>query len=277
MKQPNSEKKAKQIAEYESQPYRVGDRVYVRKCDLNTYSSNTSLVLCEIKSLDPVTVCELGYKDSKEIDVSCIQKKCTYTIGAYPFIDSNDRVRSVAFTLESIINSITMERDYDIGGIPINSVSWNPYVYSDDGSKNYYQRGFVWTLENKQNLIESIYNHVDCGKVLIRKLTWDELEYRQNKGETELAFREIVDGKQRLHTIIEFINDEFPDKFGNYFSDLSNLAQHKFLDHQLIGYSEMENISDKDILAQFLKMNFEGVPQSTAHLDYVRSLFSETT
>lgn len=25
MKQPNSEKKAKQIAEYESQPYRVGD------------------------------------------------------------------------------------------------------------------------------------------------------------------------------------------------------------------------------------------------------------
>lgn len=275
MRNKISEKKANVIAEYESLPYKVGDRVYVQRSALSSYSSKKDLVRCEIKSIDPLLVCESEYKEIKEIKLSDIQKKCLYMVGAYPFNDSNDKVRAVAFTLESIINSIEMERGYDINGVPVQSASWNPYVYSDDGTKNYYQRGFVWTLENKQNLVESIYNHVDCGKVLVRKFSWSELEARQKKGETELAFKEIVDGKQRLHTVIEFLDDQFPDKFGNYFSDLSNMAQNKFLDHQLIGYSEVENISDKDILAQFLKMNFEGVPQSTEHLDYVRSLFTK--
>lgn len=92
-------------------------------------------------------------------------------------------------------------------------------------------------------------------------------------GETELSFNDIVDGKQRLHTIKEFINGEFCDLYGNYYSDLSDSAQNKFLNHQLFQYCELpENTSDEEVLYQFLKTNFTGKPQSKEHIYYVKSL-----
>ena len=49
-----------------------------------------------------------------------------------------------------------------------------PFVIIN-GKKSYYQRPLVWELEDKQLLIESIYNSVDCGKILIRLKGWEEL------------------------------------------------------------------------------------------------------
>ena len=61
----------------------------------------------------------------------------------------------------------------------------------------------------------------------------------KNHNETDLAFKDIIDGKQRLNTIGEFLNNKFQDSHGNYFNDLSAFAQHKFTDHQLMQYAEM--------------------------------------
>ena len=97
----------------------------------------------------------------------------------------------------------------------------------------------------------------------------------RKNGETELAFKDIVDGKQRLNAIKEFLHDEFPDISGNYYSDLSSSAQTKFMNHQMLQYAEMENgTTDEDILFQFLKLNFAGVPQSKEHIEHVKSLLS---
>lgn len=268
-----SEKRQKQIDEFITTPIQVGDIVYVFECDISSYSNKEKLEYCKVISLDPLTVNKCGYSTTAVIAPEKIQKRATHHVGANPFTDTGASIRDIAFTLESIVHSIDHDRGYDIKGIPIMAVNWNPFVYDITGNKRYYQRDFVWTVENKQNLIESIYNHISCGKILIRVRSFEELDKMQANGETDLAFREIVDGKQRLHTILEFINGEFPDKHGNYYADLSRNAQRHLLDHHLFGYAEMQNVSDQEVLKQFLKMNFEGVPQSTEHLNYIRELY----
>ena len=60
---------------------------------------------------------------------------------------------------------------------------------------------------------------------------------------------------------------------GNYHKDLSDQAQRRLLNHQLFSYAELpENTPDVEILRQFLRLNFSGVPQSQEHLEYVKSL-----
>ncbi len=99
-----------------------------------------------------------------------------------------------------------------------------------------------------------------------------ELRRMKEQGH-ELAWLDVVDGKQRINAIIDFINNKFPDSYGNYYQDFSKSAQHKFTNHQLFSYSELpENIEDEYVLKQFLRLNFSGVPQSKEHLDYVKSL-----
>jgi len=127
-------------------------------------------------------------------------------------------------------------------------------------------------LKDKRLLIESIYNNIDCGKILVRNRGWEELEVLQ-KGGHEIAWLDVVDGKQRLSCILEFIQDGFTDSFSNLYSDFSKVAKHKFLEHQLFSYSELpENTDDKEIIEQFLKLNFAGVPQSKEHIEFIKSL-----
>ncbi len=95
----------------------------------------------------------------------------------------------------------------------------------------------------------------------------------QAKGETDLSWNDIVDGKQRLNALVGFINNEFTDSYGNYYADLSNSSQHDVTNHQLFSYAEMpDNTKDEDVIKQFLKLNFTGVPQSREHIDFVKSL-----
>ncbi len=193
--------------------------------------------------------------------------------------NSRDTVRCVDFTLDSILHKLDLspeykkrDREYQINGITIEECNFNPYVIIN-GIKKYYQRPLVWTLEDKQNLIESIYYGIGCGSIIIKVNDWDVLQKRADSGETELYFSDVVDGKQRLNTIYEFVNNEFCDRDGNYFEQFSKKAQHLFLDHQLFSYGEINSqVNDEDVLKQFLKVNFAGVPQSSEHIDYVKSL-----
>jgi hypothetical protein len=57
-----------------------------------------------------------------------------------------------------------------------------------------YQRGLVWTLEDKQALIESIFDDVDIGKFV----------FAQRPFEANAPGYEIIDGKQRLSALIDF-------------------------------------------------------------------------
>jgi hypothetical protein len=138
-----------------------------------------------------------------------------WDIGADPFIRKySNSVRPVAYSMDSIIFTLELgERrrndNYVIGGVMVEEVGWNPFIYDKDGNKHYYQRDFCWNLQQEQLLIESIYKGIQCGNIVVRKRAWKSLEAMAAKGETELTFTDIVDGKQRLNTIKRFYITNF--------------------------------------------------------------------
>ena len=131
-------------------------------------------------------------------------------------------------------------------------------------------------MKDKQNLIESIYLGISCGSIIVREHRWKEIETEFKKGNYEICFFDIVDGKQRLNAIYEFIRGDFPDLHGNYYNDLSDHAQMEFGNSMCFNYTVMgENSTDEDVLSAFLGVNFTGVPQSTEHIEYVRGIYDK--
>lgn len=83
---------------------------------------------------------------------------------------------------------------------------WLPRTY--DGEDHFdlnapYQRGSVWTLDQRQALIKSLYMGLPVGSVVV-----SVLPYRPGG-----ASYRIVDGKQRVETVRMFVADEFPIPF----------------------------------------------------------------
>ena len=159
--------------------------------------------------------------------------------------------------------------------LKMEDVNWNPYVTDKDGKRQYYQRDFCWSIEEKQQLIESIYKGIDCGKIVVREHTYNEVESKLKKGDKEIAFFDIVDGKQRLNALFGFMNDEFPDSNGKYYSDMSILARRRFENKTVFTFARMDSATtDEEVLKVFLLINFSGRPMSREHLDYVEKILT---
>src|SRR5947209_8125961 len=69
-----------------------------------------------------------------------------------------------------------------------------------------YQRKLVWTLEEKQKLVESILRKYPIPAILIAER------------EAQPGSYEIIDGLQRLHAIISFIERAYPTIDGRFFN-----------------------------------------------------------
>ena len=82
-----------------------------------------------------------------------------------------------------------------------------------------YQRDYCWSLEDKQKLIDSIFKHVDIGKIVL--VNRDILEPW-----------EVLDGKQRLSTIRDFYEDKFTYR-GKKYSELSKQDRRYFEGYSL--------------------------------------------
>lgn len=281
MKEIISDKRRKLLEDFQSKPLEVGDKVVVpERCIGRTFSKKN--ITCKVHNISSQTVSvrtmEASSNTLYEISFDDIISKVTYEVGEDPFDRRTNYIRPVQFNLHSISHTLGLipnqeSETYKINGTPVLRCNWNPYVVGSDGKLQHYQRGFVWSLYDKRNLIDSIYMGVDCGKILVRLRSFKELEDLERMGVRELAFHDIVDGKQRLNAIVEFMNGEYTDSKGNYYGDLSKKAQHSFTDSMLFSYSNMpENTPDEEVLYQFLRLNHAGVPQSKEHLDYVRSL-----
>jgi len=274
-----SAKKQKLYDEINSSPLTVGERVYVKACDLDKFCNNAYKKSCTVMQIlddDNILVKNDEYRTSTTTKISRSSIfRDIIRVGANPFTKS-DHVRTLNYALESIMSSLGLidrDRDVVIGGVTVPRANWNPFVINKDGNKEYYQRPFVWTIEDKQLLIESIYQNIECGRILVRKRGWHEIERMIASGETEVAFNDIVDGKQRLNAVYCFINGEFPDLQGNYYGDLSDHSQNRLLNNQLMAYAELpEESNDELVIEQFLRLNFCGVPQSKEHIEFVKSI-----
>lgn len=126
-----------------------------------------------------------------------------------------------------------------------------------------YQRPLCWSLENKVRLIDSIFNKVEIGKFPL---------IRSEDGASDDRY-ELLDGKQRLNAIIGFYEDQFPYR-GKYFSQLSKRDKRHFIDFP-VAYAQIDPLTELEKLEYFVRMNFEGVPQSPEHLDKIKSRIKE--
>ena len=271
-----SAKKQIQYDVYNKQEIAIGDHLIVKLSAVSRMNvPETKTVDVVVISANPLVV--EYHTDKWSIDIASVISKQCFNVGADPFDKHSDNVKPVNFSLDSILFSLHIignkyNDECKFNGIIAGELNWNPYVYLPDGTKKYYQRDFVWTESDNQLLIESIYQNIYCGKILVRTRSWDELQKLADSGDTELFFNEIVDGKQRLNAIRLFIQDKFCDLSGNYYSDLSTKSQHKFSDHQLFSYGLIENATDAQVIRQFLKLNHMGVPQSKEHIDFIKEV-----
>jgi hypothetical protein len=75
-----------------------------------------------------------------------------------------------------------------------------------------YQRPFVWTEEQQVALIESILKGIPIGTYFIA------FSAQEDSGPAESRKQILLDGQQRITTIVRFVNDKFP-VFGMKYSE----------------------------------------------------------
>lgn len=145
----------------------------------------------------------------------------------------------------------------------MDSLLTNIYNFGVDFEPKY-QRGLVWEQKDKDLLIDSIFNGVDIGKFVF---------IRRPYGSYGSPSLEILDGKQRLHTIQEFYENRFPYK-GKYFNDLSYKDQSYFRNYN-ISYADIKgDISDKQKYEIFIRLNTGGRQIDHKQIEYVEFLLA---
>jgi len=141
-------------------------------------------------------------------------------------------------------------------------------VYLPSKSKNL-QRPFCWTPEQKQELIISVLKGITLPSISLIIYT-DDI----SKDAPKKTIYKIIDGKQRLSTLISFYKNEFPIIWEDneyYFKDLDEWGQHAISRLTLISDRVYEYpdalISDEDKVQWFFLINWSGTPQDKEHMN----------
>lgn len=130
-----------------------------------------------------------------------------------------------------------------------------------------YQRGSVWDDEDKKLLIYSIFNDIEIGKFTFVEIPFDE--YVKTGFQTE-----ILDGKQRLSALIDFIEGRF-DYEGVLFRDMCQSDRVKITSAPVLVAKLNENTTYKQKLEHFLKVNTFGKPQDKQHIAFIKEELSK--
>jgi len=131
-----------------------------------------------------------------------------------------------------------------------------------------YQRRSVWNKSYKQYFIDTILHDFPSPPIFLTRII-------EGDGTTRYA---VVDGKQRLLSIFEFIQDELSlrDDFGDarlngkYFSELEDVFKTKFWSY-VISVETLSEFSDTEINQSFDRLNrnvLKLMPQELRHAMY---------
>jgi len=135
-------------------------------------------------------------------------------------------------------------------------------VWLESKQKNL-QRPYVWTLEQQQELVNSVLLGRPIPNVQLLNV-WNSNE----KGYTW----QVIDGKQRLLTWFKFLNNEFPciiEDSEYFFSELPSEFQNYFQRYSFVGFEIAEiwgkSMTDDEKIEWFTLTNFGGTPQEEEH------------
>ena len=265
------------IKEYLDQPIQIGDPIDIQGLGSQD-KRNWGRAHVHLVEGDEVVYESRNSFTFNRIKISDIRRSTSH-IGPNPF-KPEIRCNNIKITIEGLFFHIgyrQKEKQYKhevVNGQQIPEICLSPMVVDSDGKEVEYQRGLVWNTEQKQLLIESIYNNIDIGKFVVRLRSWEWVEKRVNANQLQYtAFRDLVDGKQRTTALVEFVSNVFQDSNGLYFDDLSSVAQKHFLNYGNLQYNEMpESTKDSDVINYFLALNHTGTPMSKEHIEYVKSI-----
>lgn len=130
-----------------------------------------------------------------------------------------------------------------------------------------FQRGSVWTPAAKVFLIDTILNDLPIPQVYFRS----KIDPTSQK-----TVREVVDGQQRLRSILEFASDKLrltgkaPRHKGKIYSTLDIEDKERFLSYK-VPVVQLLNASDADVLEVFARLNSYSVkvtPAELRHAEY---------
>ncbi len=124
-----------------------------------------------------------------------------------------------------------------------------------------FQRDYVWSEDDKIKLIESIFDNIEIGRIVLHQ----EFNVKNNP---DTWCYEVIDGKQRLGAILDYFKDKFKVR-GKLFSELSELDKRHFSSITM-PVSEVKNLPRKYQLDLFIKVNTTGIRMSDEHLSKVR-------
>src|SRR5260370_2382798 len=115
---------------------------------------------------------------------------------------------------------------------------------------HWYQRRSVWPEPQRSYLMNTIFERKPVPSIYIRQTI--DIEH-------EKSIKEVVDGQQRIRTIISYRNDEFPAKHPAHkgrvkYSDLTSAQKTSLLSTSLsVGY--LIDASDQDVIEIFGRIN----------------------
>lgn len=143
-------------------------------------------------------------------------------------------------------------------------------VYLPSKKKNL-QRKLCWKIEQKQELILSMLKGINIPPISVIQYT-DDYKNRDKK-----IFK-IIDGKQRLSSMLSFLKGEFYivwDDNTYFFENLDDDAKRAIECFCVVGNVAYEYpdamISDDDKIRWFELINFAGTPQDVKHLNNLKS------
>jgi mRNA-degrading endonuclease YafQ of YafQ-DinJ toxin-antitoxin module len=127
----------------------------------------------------------------------------------------------------------------------------------------YFQRRTVWSVKAKSYLIDTIIRQLPIPKIFMR---------HKLSGKAYKSVREIVDGQQRLGTVLSFLEDGFTllkshnsEYGGKYFSDLPEKVKKDILNYE-IATDVLSGSKDEVIIDIFARLNTYNIPLNNQEL-----------
>ena len=157
------------------------------------------------------------------------------------------------------IDEITADVEKMLNEFAVGTYEFNPI----------YQRDLVWSTEKKQEFVKKLLiGDVDLCPTFITA------PYKKSKREYE-----VLDGKQRMMSVIQFVKNQFPVE-GLYYKDLtlgdiSRLMNATFK-YKLVKYYDKNGLSEMSLeqkVELFLQINEYGQKVSDEHLAKIKKEF----
>ena len=143
------------------------------------------------------------------------------------------------------------------------------YKYNQVDLNPVYQRDLVWTQEQKEHYLINLFES---------RASIEPTVVQYYEADTDNEIYEVLDGKQRLSTLFDFIDNKISVN-GLYFKDLHDADQKFLMNHdvkyrRIISEKDSGDLDIKTKLQLFYEINLYGTKMSDEDLERVQALLN---